>query len=158
MTKSDVESLILAFDNFEFLLGMVIWYEILFAINSVNKNLQAKFVCIDNSLKQLEGVVFLEKFRHEGFASSLSIAQNIPHDMDVDHVLPNKRHIFRKKQFDETRLGEEVLTGEDDFRVNYFLVVVDMTINSVKNKFDQMVNFRNVFGFLFDLKNIKGIR
>ncbi|CAN7077143.1 unnamed protein product [Brassica oleracea var. botrytis] len=41
------------------------------------------------------------------------------------------------------------------FRVNYFLVVVDMAITSVRNRFDEMVNFKNVFGFLFDLKKIK---
>ena len=85
----------------------------------------------------------------------MGIAQNIAHDMDVDPVFPSKRRIFRKKQFDETQLGEEVLIGEDDFRVNYFLVVVDMAITSVRNRFDQMVDFKNVFGFLFDLKKIK---
>lgn len=35
MIKSDDESLIMSFDNFELLLGMVIWYEIMFAINSI---------------------------------------------------------------------------------------------------------------------------
>ncbi|KAF8099964.1 hypothetical protein N665_0234s0012 [Sinapis alba] len=126
MTKSNAESLIKSFDNFEFLLSMVIC-----------KNLQAISVCIDNALKQLEGVVlFLEKYKHEGFASGLSIAQNIANDMDVDPVFLNKCH---------------------DFRVNYFLVVVNMTITSVKNKFDQMVNLKNVFGFLFDLRNLKAL-
>ena len=98
MTKSDAESLIMAFDNFEFLLGMVIWYEILFAINSVSKNLQSKSMCIDNALKQLQGVIlFFEKYRDEGFNSSLNVAKNIAHEMDVDPVFPNKRRVFRKK-------------------------------------------------------------
>ena len=47
--------------------------------------------------------------------------------------------------------------GENDFRVNYFLVVVDMTISSIKKRFDQMVNFINVFGFLFDLRKLKAL-
>ena len=56
-----------------------------------------------------------------------------------------------KKQFDETESGEQVqLSGEDAFRVDYFLVVVDMATTSVKNRFDQMMNFKSVFGFLFD--------
>ena len=29
-------------ESFEFLLGMTIWYDILFAVNSVSKNLQSK--------------------------------------------------------------------------------------------------------------------
>ncbi|XP_010418623.2 PREDICTED: zinc finger MYM-type protein 1-like [Camelina sativa] len=156
MTKSDAESLIMAFDNFEFILGIVIWYDILFAINSVSKNLQSKSFCIDNALKQLQGVcLFFEKYRHEGFSSSLSIAQTIARDMDVDPIFPQKRRVFRKKQFDEIGLDEEIQSSEDAFRVNYFLVVVDMAITSVKTRFDQMKTFESVFGFLFDSKKLK---
>ena len=69
----------------------------LFAINSVSKNLQAKSMCIDNALKQLEGVVlFSKKYINEGFTSNLNIAQSIDHDMNVDHVVANKRNTFRK--------------------------------------------------------------
>lgn len=52
-----------------------------------------------------------------------------------------------KKQFDETQLSEEVLTGEDDFRVNYFLVVVDMAITSVKDMYDQMMKLKVFLGY-----------
>ena len=38
-TKSDAKSLVSALGNFEFLLGMVIWYDILFAVNLVSKKL-----------------------------------------------------------------------------------------------------------------------
>ena len=38
-TKSDAKSLVTALGNFEFLLGMVIWYDILFAVNLVSKKL-----------------------------------------------------------------------------------------------------------------------
>ena len=38
-TKSEAESLINALENFEFSLGVVVWYDILFAINTVNKKL-----------------------------------------------------------------------------------------------------------------------
>ncbi|XP_010436243.1 PREDICTED: zinc finger MYM-type protein 1-like [Camelina sativa] len=158
MTKSDAKSLVMAFDNFEFILGMVIWYDILFAINSVSKSLQSKSVCIDSALKQLEGVVlFFEKYRHEGFNSSLSIAQSIARELDIDPIFPKKRRIFRKKQFGETDCGEEVQSSEDAFRVEYFLVVVDMAITSVKNRFDQMNHFKSVFGFLFDSMKLKAL-
>ncbi|KAF8093548.1 hypothetical protein N665_0383s0173 [Sinapis alba] len=123
LLEFDAESLIMAFDNFEFLLGMVIC-----------KNLQSKSMCIDNALKQLQGVIlFFEKYRDEGFNSSLIIAKNIAHEMDVDPVFPNKHA----------------------FRVEYFLVVVDMALTSVKNRFDQMMNFKSVFGFLFDSSKLK---
>ena len=45
-TKSEVDCLATyELENFEFLLGMTIWYDILFAVNSVSKNLQSK-TCI----------------------------------------------------------------------------------------------------------------
>ncbi|KAL9830429.1 putative HAT dimerization domain-containing protein [Arabidopsis thaliana] len=36
---------------------MIIWHDILFAINMVSKNLQAKSNCIDSAMKQVEGVI-----------------------------------------------------------------------------------------------------
>ncbi|KAL9293065.1 putative HAT dimerization domain-containing protein [Arabidopsis thaliana] len=38
---------------------MIIWHDILFAINMVSKKLQAKSNCIDSAMKQVEGVVTL---------------------------------------------------------------------------------------------------
>jgi len=38
-SKSEAESLVNALENFEFLLGLVIWYDILFSINMVSKKL-----------------------------------------------------------------------------------------------------------------------
>lgn len=54
MTKSDVENVVMVFNNFEFLLGMFIWLKTLFAINSMSMSLQYKSICIDNALKQWE--------------------------------------------------------------------------------------------------------
>ena len=44
-------------DCFEFLLGMTIWYDILFAVNSVSKNLQSKGMHIDVAIDQLKGLI-----------------------------------------------------------------------------------------------------
>ena len=58
-----------------------------------------------------------------------------------------------KKQFDKNDNDEEIQSGEKSFKVNYFLVVVDMTISSLKDRFEQLKIFENIFGFLFDSKN-----
>jgi len=39
------------------LLGMTIWYNILFTVNSVSKNLQSKDMCIKMTIKQLKGLL-----------------------------------------------------------------------------------------------------
>jgi len=49
--KSEVECLATyELENFKFLLSMIIWYDILFAVNSVSKNLQSKDLCINMAL------------------------------------------------------------------------------------------------------------
>jgi hypothetical protein len=41
---------------FEFLLGMVIWHDILFVVNKVRKMLQYQTMCIDSTLKHVQGI------------------------------------------------------------------------------------------------------
>ena len=43
-------------ESFEFLLDMTIWYDILFAVNSISKNLQSKDMHIDVAIDQLKGL------------------------------------------------------------------------------------------------------
>jgi len=57
-TKSEADCLATyELESFEFLLGMTIWYDILFAVNSVSKNLQSKDMHIDIAIDQLNGLI-----------------------------------------------------------------------------------------------------
>ena len=124
----------------------------------VSKKFQSKSMCIDTTTKELEGVMlFFEKYRNEGFESSMNIAKSLAFDMNIESILPTKRCVFRKKQFDENNHDEEIQSAEESFRVNYFLVVVDMTIASLKDRFEQLKIFENIFGFLFDSKKLKSL-
>ena len=125
----------------------------------VSKNLQSKYVCIDTKLKELEGVMlFFEKYGHEGFESSINIAKSLTFDMNIEPILLTKRCVLRrKKQFDENYHDEEMQSTKESFRVNYFLVVVVMTISSLKDKFEQLKIFESIFGFLFYSKKLKSL-
>ncbi|KAK8322942.1 hypothetical protein V6Z11_A12G203500 [Gossypium hirsutum] len=118
---SEVKSLVNALESFEFLLCMVIWYKILFAINI---KLQSKSMCIDITITQLEGVLlYFEMYRDEDFTSSMNIAKSIALDMN------------NNKEDEEIQLADEL------FRVDYFLVIVDMAITPLKSKFEQLKTF-----------------
>ncbi|KAL5849164.1 hypothetical protein ACOSQ4_007177 [Xanthoceras sorbifolium] len=43
---------------------------------------------------------------------------------------------------------------QESFRVNYFLVVIDVAISSLKTRFEQLEAFEGIFGFLFDPKKL----
>ena len=47
-------------------------------------------------------------------------------------------------------LVREQQSAQEDFRTDYFLVLVDMAISQLKSRFEQMTHFDSIFGFLFD--------
>ncbi|XP_039043648.1 zinc finger MYM-type protein 1-like [Hibiscus syriacus] len=157
-SKSEAESLVNALSSFEFLLGVVIWYDILFSVNMVSKKLQSKSMCIDTTIRQLEGVMsYFEKYRDEGFTTSMNVAKSLALEMDVEPIFPAKRRVIRKNFFGENNENNEVESPEKSFRVNYFLVVVDMAITSSKNRFEQLKTFESIFGFLYDSNKLKSL-
>ena len=88
-------------------------------------------MCLDTTLKQIEGVIsYFQKFRNEGFDSSIEIAKAIASDMDIEPTFPIKRQGKRKRQFDEINDQDEELqrSSLESFKVEYFLVIVDAAI------------------------------
>ncbi|XP_052193786.1 uncharacterized protein LOC127802132 [Diospyros lotus] len=117
-TKSKAESLATyELQNFEFLLGMVIWYKLLHAINTVSKFLQAENMDIDVAISLLEGLIlFLDDYRESGFDKAMVEAKQIANEMGVEAVFLEKRMIQRKKQFDEDDSDEITQSAENSFR------------------------------------------
>ncbi|CAA0816465.1 hAT dimerisation domain-containing protein / transposase-related [Striga hermonthica] len=71
--------------EFEFILAIVIWYEVLYAVNLVSKHLQAKDMLIDVAIEKVEGSIsFFKKYRETGFLEALEITKGIALEMDID--------------------------------------------------------------------------
>ena len=75
--------------------------------------------------------------------------------MGIEPSFPVKRNVTRKKQFDEHDNNEEVLLAEKAFEVDYFFVVVDVAKVSLKNRFEELKVFQDIFGFLLSSKDLK---
>ncbi|XP_021820020.1 uncharacterized protein LOC110761765 [Prunus avium] len=135
-TKSEAESLAThELENFEFLLGMSIWHNILKKIDLVSQKLQYGDMQIDVAIKHLKGLVsYFVDYREHGFTLALLSAKEIASKMEIDPVFPEKRQSRRKKQFDENDHKETFQSAEESFRVNYFLVVVDAAISSLRSR------------------------
>ncbi|XP_058740955.1 uncharacterized protein LOC131613289 [Vicia villosa] len=157
--KSEAECLATyELENFEFLLGMTIWYEILFAVNSVSKNMQSNDMCIDVAIDQLKGLVsFFEKYRENGFENALISTKEIAIEMNIEPKFREKRIIRRKKQFDEIIDNEVIKSPEESFKTDYFLYIIDQAITSFQSRFEQFKIYYDIFGFLFSIKILKSI-
>ena len=97
--KSEAKSLVKnELENFEFLFGMVIWYNLLFVVNTVSKFLQRKNMQIDVAIENLKGLIaFLERYRDVGFMEAMVEAKEIASTMGIEPVFVEKRIVCRKK-------------------------------------------------------------
>ncbi|CAO2813926.1 unnamed protein product [Amaranthus hypochondriacus] len=89
--------------DFEFIVAIIIWYDLLYAVNLVSKKLQSKdtFVCdAIESLKHLTS--FFKNYRINGFTNAVEAAKKLAIDLEIDPTFPQKHQIKRKKQFDDT--------------------------------------------------------
>ncbi|XP_058742320.1 uncharacterized protein LOC131614784 [Vicia villosa] len=145
--------------DFEFLMAIIIWFEILSAINSVSKLLQEKDMIIDVSMEKIKELIsFFEGYRETGFYKALVNAKEIAVELNISPTFPQRRIIKRKRHFDEN-LNTPILelSEEESFRVNYFLYLVDQAIVSLNKRFEQYQEYESIFGFLFTSHKLQSL-
>ena len=138
--------------EYEFIVAIVIWYEVLFAVNLVSKNLQAKDMLIDVAIEKVQGLIsFFKGYRDTGFLEALEIAKGIAIELDIGTTFRTRREIKRKRQFDENPDDTNIATrsAEESFRISYFIPLVDQAISSLTRRFEQYQGYQKIFGFLF---------
>jgi hypothetical protein len=146
--------------DYEFIVAMVIWYEVLFAVNLVSKNLQTKDMLIDVAIEKVQGLIsYFEGYRETGFVEALEKAKEIALELDIGATFREKREIKRKKQFDENPDDTNVATQSavESFRVNYFIPLVDQAISSLITRFEQYKGYQEIFGFLFTSETLQSL-
>jgi uncharacterized membrane protein len=89
-------------EEYEFIVEIVIWYEVLFAVNLVSKALQTKDTLIDVAIEKVQGLISLfVGYRETGFLAALEIAKEIALELDIGATFCERREIKRKKEFDK---------------------------------------------------------
>ncbi|XP_057506546.1 uncharacterized protein LOC130789754 [Actinidia eriantha] len=124
-------------------------------VNQVSKVLQREEMDIENAITRIkELILFFEKLREDGFEDLMNEAKELAHEVGIDPVFTTKRVVRRKKQFDED-VGDDAngsQSPEDNFRVTYFLHIIDQALTSLKDRFNQFELYEATFGFLFIAK------
>jgi hypothetical protein len=84
--------------TFEFILGMVVWHDILYVVNVVSKKLQSPSMFLDSTLEKIDGIMsYFDKYRDEGFVSGMMVAKEIASVMGVEATFSVKYRALRKK-------------------------------------------------------------
>nr|XP_043615798.1 zinc finger MYM-type protein 1-like [Erigeron canadensis] len=144
--------------DFEFLVSIVIWYQVLNQVNVMSKKLQLMDMHLDTAIEEINKLIgYFKDYRETSFFKAIDEAKEIAIEMGINPVFHQKRAIQRKRKFDESSSSQEVLfTGEENFKVNYFLYIVDKAIGSLETRFEQFKEYEKLFGFLFP-HNLRGI-
>jgi hypothetical protein len=100
---------------------------------------------------------YFQAYRNEGFAASLKSAKDIASELGVEQSFRVKRHASRTKQFDETECEDAIFQAKEDFKVNYFLGMVDMATISLKRRFEELESFKSIFRFLMSSTSLKAL-
>ncbi|XP_050876930.1 uncharacterized protein LOC127080662 [Lathyrus oleraceus] len=145
--------------DFEFLMAIIIWFEILSAINSVSKLLQEKDMLIDFAMQKIKGLIsYFEGYRETGFYKVLINAKEIAVELNIAPIFPQRRIIKRKRQFDENlNIPSVELSEEESFMVNYFFYFVDQAVVSLNKRFEQHQEYESIFGFLFTSHKLQSL-
>jgi uncharacterized membrane protein len=78
--------------DYEFIVAIVICYEVLFVVNLVSKILQTKDMLIDVAIEKVEGLIsFFEGYRETGFLEALDRAKEIALELDIGASFREKR-------------------------------------------------------------------
>ncbi|AQK42873.1 General transcription factor 2-related zinc finger protein, partial [Zea mays] len=146
--------------EYEFIVAIVIRYEVLYAVNLVSKQLQSKDMLIDVAIEKVQGlIVFFQNYRETGFLEALETAKGIALEMDIGTSFRKRRKIKRKRHFDENPDVPDIatLSPEESFRISYFIPIVDQAISSLTRRFEQYQGYQKMFGFLFTSETLQSL-
>lgn len=151
-------SLALKIQNYKFVCSIIIWYNILFKINTVSKMMQSSSVNVNLCLDYLNNLLeYFIKFRSdEGFNSILVEANEIALELNIDTCFPPPQTLRprkRPKMFDYEQLDDVILDPKANFKVEFFYRILDQTLSSLRSRFEELQTFNNIFGFLTNVRS-----
>ena len=77
--------------------------------------------------------------------------------MGIERIFRKKCKIHRKKRSDENNDDEITHSSEETFQIDYFQFIMDKFIFSIETRFEQLMAYEKLFGFLFDLNKLRSL-
>lgn len=153
--RSEANSLASTLEDYGFLVSLITWYDVLFQINLASKMLQSKVINFPQAVDALKSISeFLVDFRENGFVSSLVKAKELAEELNVEAKFKTPRLRRKKKHFDYEGRDEPLNDPQEQFKIEFFLPLVDTANSAVEGRFEQLKAKTSKFDFLFKLDKL----
>ena len=136
-TANDVRSLINVISSWKFILAIVAWHDILFQVNKTSKLMQTCGILSDVIKSEIHTThSFRQDYRQNGYNTAMVSVREMAEDVGVESAFVEKRKRNRNRMFDyESEDQSSELSQESQFKVNFFLHLVDHAIASLNDRF-----------------------
>lgn len=151
-TSHKAHSLALNIQNYRFICSVVIWFDILNEINALSKMMQNPTINTQICINLLNKLIdqFTEYRTDEHFERVLEEATNVARDLNVETDFPpidTVRPRRKPTQFQYEQSDEVLLDPKTKYKVEVFFRILDQTLTSLKDRFEELETFTDVFGF-----------
>ncbi|KAL4148716.1 hypothetical protein QTP88_002885 [Uroleucon formosanum] len=149
MARSEAVSLSNEIGNYEFILSLVIWYDILTEVNIVSKSTQDHNMDINTSVKMVQRLIqFFQQYRENGFNLAKIVATKLAEDADIAVAFKNPRTYSDNFGFLH-RIGKLKTMKNDDVLRHCKDLQLILTDNDLKDidgldLFSELIIFRSL--------------
>lgn len=85
----------------------------------------------------------------------METARQLAISIDIEPTFREFRYRKKKTIFSYENTDEASQDSQQNFRTQYFLVILDSAIVSISKRFNQINNFNTNFGFLYNISKLK---
>ena len=126
----------------------------------LSKSLQSPDIDLSKCTEMLKKCCTLWKkyeiyiYKNIDFQSAILSAKELAEELQETEFRPIKRIRFVERQADETARDEPIVSPKKKFEVEFFYSLLDATLISVNERFEQLNKYSNSWSFLYNIKQI----
>lgn len=157
LSKYEAGHLVCSVKNFQFIIMLTIWANILREINRVNIEIQKEDIIFERSVTLMDGLTkTLQKLRENPIEYWIGEAKIIAEKIEVDPILINKGILNCIKEFDELREDESQTPQTIQLFSKAINIIFDRIISKMKTRSDSASRLNSNFVFLngFEILNM----
>lgn len=155
-TASECDSLRNEILSYEFILSLIIWYDLLVKIQFISKMWQRADMDLGSAINHFDKFLsWLAEYRNNGIVSAMVSGNEIAEELNISKEFKKIRLRKKKSSFSYEGGDDISSSAEDLFRTEFFYIVVDKITQSTELRFTELKNYDQRFGYLYRLNSLK---